>query len=111
LSDLEEEHHTVTMEMAGIKFTWDERKNRLNQQKHGVSFGEAQTVFYDKMARLIDDPEHSMDEERAILLGMSQQMRLLIVCHAFYAQEQIIRIISARKATKTEQRQYTQHYM
>ena len=99
------------MEMAGIKFIWDERKNRLNQQKHGVSFVEAQTVFYDKMARLIDDPEHSMDEERMILLGISQKMRLLIVCHAFSAQEQIIRIISARKATKTEQRQYTQYYM
>jgi len=99
------------MEMAGIKFTWDERKNRLNQQKHGVSFVEAQTVFYDKMARLIDDPEHSWDEERAIMLGMSQRMRLLIVCHAYYAHEQVIRIISARKATKTEQRQYTQYYI
>jgi uncharacterized DUF497 family protein len=99
------------MDMAGIKLTWDERKNRLNQHKHGVSFREAQTVFYDHMARVIDDPEHSSDEERVILLGMSQQMRLLIVCHAFYAHEQIIRIISARKATKTEQRQYTQSYI
>ncbi len=99
------------MDTAGIRFTWDERKNRLNQRKHGVSFVEAQTVFYDKMARLIDDPEHSLDEERAIMLGMSQRMRLLIVCHAYYAQEQVIRIISARKATKTEQQQYTQYYM
>lgn len=95
------------MNMTGITFTWDERKNRINQQKHGVSFLEAQTVFYDKLARLIDDPDHSQDEERVILLGMSQRMRLLIVCHAFYADEQIIRIISARKATKAEQRQFT----
>jgi len=100
----------MDMDMAGIQFTWDERKNRLNQQKHGVSFVEAKTVFYDKMARVIDDPEHSIDEERVILLGMSQRMRLLIVCHAFYADEQIIRIISARKATKTEQRQYVHYY-
>ncbi len=99
------------MNMAGIQFTWDERKNRLNQQKHGVSFIEAQTVFYDTMARLIDDPEHSMDEERVIMLGMSQRMRLLIVCHAYYAKEHVIRIISARKATKTEQQEYTQYYI
>ena len=99
------------MDMAGIKFTWDERKNRINQQRHGISFTEAQTVFYDKMARLIDDPEHSRDEERVILLGMSQNMRLLIVCHAYYPQKQIIRIISARTATKTEQQQYTPYYI
>ena len=99
------------MDTAGIRFAWDERKNRLNQQKHGVSFAEAQTVFYDKSARIIDDPEHSLDEERVIILGMSQRMRLLIVCHAFSPEEQMIRIISARKATKTEQRQYSEYYI
>ncbi|GAK50714.1 protein containing DUF497 [Candidatus Moduliflexus flocculans] len=99
------------MDTAEIRFTWDEHKNRLNQKKDGISFVEAQTVFYDKLARLIDDPEHSLHEERAIMLGMSQRMRLLIVCHAYYAHEQVIRIISARKATKPEQRQYTEYYV
>ena len=93
-----------------MKFTWDERKNRTNQQVHGVSFAEAQTVFYDNMARLIDDPDHSIDEDRFILLGMSQNLRLLAVCHAYYEEGHLIRIISARKATKKEQQHYTSYF-
>jgi uncharacterized DUF497 family protein len=92
--------------MASIEFAWDERKHRINQQKHGVHFEEAQSVFYDENARLIDDPEHSFDEERSVLLGMSYRFRLLVVCHAFYEEKNLIRIISARPATKHEQRQY-----
>ena len=96
--------------MNSMKFTWDEQKNRANQQSHGVSFAEAQTVFYDHMARLIDDPDHSIDEDRFILLGMSQHLRLLAVCHAYYEEGHLIRIISARKATKKEQQHYTSYF-
>jgi uncharacterized DUF497 family protein len=96
--------------MTSIEFAWDERKNRSNQRKHGVHFAEAQSVFYDERARLIDDPEHSLDEERSVLIGMSYRFRLLVVCHAFYEEEQRIRIISARPATKHEQRQYMEYW-
>jgi uncharacterized DUF497 family protein len=96
--------------MNSIKFSWDERKNRTNQQNHGIFFEEAQTVFYDNMARLIDDPDHSLDEDRFILLGMSQNLRLIAVCHAYDEEEHLIRIISARKATKKEQQLYTSYF-
>jgi hypothetical protein len=92
--------------MDGLEFTWDERKNLSNQEKHAVSFEEAQTVFYDEFARLIHDPEHSEDEDRFILLGFSNQIRMLVVCHCYREDEQIIRIISARKANKSEQKMY-----
>lgn len=97
--------------MKEIEFTWDEHKNRINLQKHGVTFQEAQTAFYDEMARLIDDPDHSIEEHRVILLGMSQNMRMLIVCHAYDERTQCIRIISARKANQKEQRQYGRFYI
>lgn len=74
-------------------------------KKHGISFDEAKTVFYDENARLIHDPDHAEDEERFILLGMSFKLRLLIVCHA-YREGSEIRLISARKATKTESSSY-----
>lgn len=89
-----------------LSFEWDEHKNAVNQAKHQVSFEEAQTVFYDDRALVIDDPEHSQDEERFIILGMSAQARLLIVCHCYRASDTVIRIISARKATKTESKYY-----
>ena len=95
--------------MAGeemLSFEWDERKNAANLVKHRVSFEEAQTVFYDERALVIDDPEHSQDEERFIILGMSSQAKLLIVCHCYRASDTVIRIISARKATKTESKFY-----
>ena len=85
-----------------LSFEWDEDKNRINQKKHKVSFEEAKTVFYDERALVIDDPEHSQEEERFIILGMSARANLLIVCHCCRSSDSIIRIISARKATKTE---------
>lgn len=88
------------------EFEWDENKNRINQRKHGISFSEAKTVFYDDAALVIDDPEHSVDEERFIILGLSNRMNLLVVCHCCRESETVIRIISARKATKTEAQFY-----
>ena len=92
--------------MEDIKFEWNENKNVINQQKHKISFDEATTVFYDEEARIIDDPEHSEEEERFIILGLSKKANLLVVCHCYRASETIIRIISARKATKAETKQY-----
>lgn len=92
--------------MGMIRFEWDENKNRINLRKHGVSFGEAKTVFYDDAALVIDDPEHSEEEERFIILGLSTQANLLVVCHCCRESDTVIRIISARKATKTESRYY-----
>lgn len=92
--------------MNTLIFEWDEHKNSLNKQKHKISFEEAQTVFYDDEALLINDPEHSQDEERFIILGFSKQANLLVVCHCYRQTETVIRIISARKATKTESKQY-----
>lgn len=89
-----------------LSFEWDERKNEINKVKHKVSFEEAQTVFYDERALVIDDPEHSQEEERFIILGMSARANLLIVCHCYRASDTVIRIISARKATKTESMHY-----
>ena len=89
-----------------LSFEWDERKNEINKAKHKVSFEEAQTVFYDDRALVIDDPEHSQEEERFIILGMSARANLLIVCHCYRASETVIRIISARKATRTESTYY-----
>jgi uncharacterized DUF497 family protein len=89
-----------------IAFTWDSVKASLNKKKHGVSFDEAKTVFLDENAIVIHDPEHSNDEERFIILGRSNTIRLLVVCHCFREHDGIIRIISARKATKRESNQY-----
>lgn len=92
--------------MDTLKFEWDENKNRSNIEKHGVSFAEASTVFYDECAILFDDPEHSAAEERFLLIGISQKERLCIVSHCYRGADEIIRIISARKATKTETQTY-----
>ena len=89
-----------------LTFEWDENKNRINQKKHGISFDEASSVFYDDLAILFDDPEHSQEEERFILLGMSEAANVCIVCHCYRASETVIRIISARKATKKEEERY-----
>lgn len=89
-----------------MNFEWDENKNQINQRKHGISFEEAQTVFYDDEALVRDDPDHSDDEERFIILGMSGKANMLVVCHCYRASETVIRIISARKATKTESKYY-----
>jgi uncharacterized DUF497 family protein len=92
--------------MDHILFDWDEEKNQKNVQKHKVSFKEAKTAFLDPNALLIFDPDHSKDEERFILLGMSQKLNLLIVCHCYRSNDEIIRIISARKADSIETKTY-----
>lgn len=93
--------------MNDINFTWDEVKNKKNKQKHhGVSFEEAQTVFFDEQAVEFDDPDHSETEERFIIIGLSQKLRVLVVCHCFRKSDSEIRIISARKASKKEERFY-----
>ena len=89
-----------------IRFDWDEYKNMLNKKKHGIDFIEASTVFFDDRAILFDDPEHSEHEDRFILLGMSESSNVCIVCHCYRADDSVIRIISARKATKKEERIY-----
>ena len=88
--------------MPERQFEWDERKNRANQRRHGVSFEEAQAAFYDDRARLIHDPDHSGEEDRFILLGLSTRMRTLVVCHCYREGDDRIRIISARKANRSE---------
>ena len=92
--------------MSDVTFTWDRAKNTSNKRKHGVSFEEAQTVFLDENAQLIDDPDHSIDEDRFILLGLSTSLRMLVVCHCYRENDQLIRIISARRATPGEARDY-----
>jgi hypothetical protein len=92
--------------MADLHFESDVRKARANLRKHGVSFDEAESVFYDDEALILDDPEHSDDEDRFILLGLSSVLRLLVVIHCFRGADNTIRIISARKATPSEAGQY-----
>ncbi len=92
--------------MPEIRFEWDEKKHTLNKRKHGVSFNEGQTIFADENGLLLDDPDHSHDEDRFILLGLSSSLRLLVVSHTYRKDDAIIRIISARKATRSEQIQY-----
>ncbi len=89
-----------------IKFEWDARKAKLNVDKHAVTFEEAAESFYDPYARIIDDPDHSDSEERFILIGMSMSARVLTVSHCMREEGSVIRIISARKSTKNEERQY-----
>lgn len=91
-----------------LHFEWDKNKNQSNIKKHGISFEEAKSVFYDENARLIPDPEHSSIEERFILLGFSNKLRMLVVVHAYKEPDEIIRIISSRKATKSESKYYNE---
>ena len=87
-------------------FDWDENKNRINLEKHGITFEEASTVFFDDRAILFDDPEHSIDEDRFLLLGMSEAAKVCIVCHCYRESDTVIRIISARQATRKEEQRY-----
>jgi hypothetical protein len=89
-----------------IRFEWDPKKAASNEKKHGVSFEEARTVFFDQNAKLIDDPDHSDDEDRFVLLGISSTLRVMVVCHCYREQGNLIRIISARKASTHESKQY-----
>ena len=97
-----------TVVMNALRFEWDPLKAAANAKKHGVSFDEARTVFFDERAKLIDDPDHSGSEDRFVLLGISGNLRLILACHCYRDDDQVIRIISARKATPQESRQYTQ---
>ena len=92
--------------MSTLRFEWDPSKAAANLRKHGVSFEDAQSVFSDERARLIDDPDHSEDEERFVLLGLSSTLRLLVVAHCYRSAGNVIRIISARKATADEEHDY-----
>jgi len=92
--------------MSGIRFEWDSAKAKTNLRKHGVAFEEAETVFSDDLALLIDDPDHSDDEERFVLLGMSSVPRILVVVHVHRSSPDTVRIISARKATRSERTTY-----
>lgn len=92
--------------MPQLAFDWDEGKNSSNQKKHGISFEEAETVFVDENALLIHDPDHSGEEDRFVLLGLSAKLRMLVVNHCYRKNDEVIRIISARKATRMERKQY-----
>ena len=92
--------------MNEMKFEWDLNKALTNVKKHGVSFEEASTVFDDENAILFDDPDHSESEERFMLLWLSIEANMLIVCHCVRKEGSIIRIVSARRATKSETKQY-----
>lgn len=92
--------------MKYIHFTWSSEKDSLNRRKHGVSFEEARSAFFDEKARLMHDPDHSEQEDRFLLIGMSRKLRLLIVCHCYRESEEEIRIISARRATTAEAERY-----
>lgn len=90
--------------MSELRFEWDARKSASNAKKHKVTFEEARSAFADPNGRVIDDPDHSEEEERFILLGLSYAVRLLVVCHVF--RSDVVRIISARKATPREASTY-----
>lgn len=92
--------------MKAIHFEWDTSKSLSNKRKHGISFEEAQTVFLDENALLIHDPDHSDEEDRFILLGLDTKVHMVAVCHCYRTSDEIIRIISARKATRAEQNRY-----
>jgi hypothetical protein len=96
--------------MSALRFEWDERKNSTNVRKHGVSFDEAASVFADESALLLDDPDHSKDEDRFILMGLSQSLRILLVFHCFREDQDVIRIISARRASRAEREHYVRRW-
>jgi hypothetical protein len=96
--------------MPRVAFEWDKKKNQTNKRKHGVSFDEAESIFSDENALIIHDPDHSDDEDRFILLGLSVKFRMLVVCHCYRSSDEIIRIISARKADKSEEQQYWERW-
>jgi hypothetical protein len=96
--------------MAGIQIDWDARKDRANRRKHRISFAEAATVFSDEHALLLSDPDHSSEEDRFILLGLSASLRMLVVVHCFRSETETIRIISARKANRHERTHYEERW-
>ena len=97
--------------MKRLRFEWDARKASANLRKHGVSFEEARTVFFDENALLRPHEDHSDDEERFVLLGLSGRLRTLVVCHCYRQADAVIRLISARKANSNERHQYDDRRM
>ena len=97
--------------MKEIRFTWNETKAQANLLKHKISINEAASVFSDDNARLIYDPDHSLEEERFLLLGISYKLKILVVVHCMKDGDAEIRIISARKASKKEQKQYGEYIL
>ena len=89
-----------------MRFEWDATKEKVNRRKHGISFDEAQTVFFDEHAVQFFDPDHSEDEDRFVLLGMSFKLRVIVVCHCFRESETVVRLFSARRADKGEEQEY-----
>ncbi len=96
--------------MTELRFEWDRKKAAENQRKHGVSFEEAQSVFADEFAILLDDPDHSVDEARFLLLGLSARLRTLVVSHCYRKADEVVRLISARKATRQERGVYNRRW-
>jgi uncharacterized DUF497 family protein len=94
--------------VSGVEFEWDPAKDAANRRKHGISFEEAASAFSDEHGRLIADPDHSEDEDRWVLLAMSARARMLVVVHCYREADAVIRIISARRATRRERRQYAE---
>jgi len=92
--------------MKDLCFEWNEAKSKANIRKHGISFEEAKSVFFDEYALLIADPDHSETEDRFLLLGLSAKLRLLLVCHCFEVDDNLIRVISCRKGTRKEMSLY-----
>ena len=92
--------------METILFEWDENKNTINKKRHGLSFEEAKEVFYDDNAILFDDPDHSIGEERFLIIGMLKSSKVCIVSHCYRDNDNVIRIISARQATKNKKNTY-----
>ena len=92
--------------MDELRFEWDKKKERINIKKHGISFEEASSAFYDEKAIQFFDPDHSEDEDRFILLGISFKLRILVVCRCFRESETVVRLVSARKADRDEQQEY-----
>jgi uncharacterized DUF497 family protein len=92
--------------MNELRFEWHSTKSAVNAKKHGINFDEAKSVFSDENAKLISDPDHSDDEDRFLLLGFSVRLRMLVVCHCYRGDDNIIRIISARKAATSESKKY-----
>ena len=106
-SSLDDPHnHMYIVHMKELRFEWDSKKNRTNIKKHGVSFEEAQSTFKDEHALQFFDPDHSELEGRFILLGMSWKLRVVVVCHCFREDDLVVRIISARKADQSEEKDY-----
>lgn len=94
------------MRVDELSFEWDPRKAASNLAKHGVGFDEARSVFFDDAALVIPDPDHSLDEERFVIMGQSNKPRMLVVVHCFRSRGSVIRIISARRAGTKEQQPY-----